>query len=218
MGRKLIDLAGKTFGKWTVLSHSPHLSSASRHYWLARCSCGNEAQVRGDALKTGGSTSCMDCGLQALIAARSRACHGLSQTDEYGSWSAMNERCARLDDPNYGGRGIAVCAEWRSFERFLADMGPRPRGATLDRIDVNGNYEPDNCRWASAKTQGRNRRNTTIITALGRSAPLTEWAELTGLQSVTIRGRLRAGWSDEEAVTLPRYDRPHKSAPASAST
>lgn len=206
MGRKLIDLTGKTFGGWTVVRHCPAQSTVSRQYWLSRCSCGAEALVRGDALRGGGSVKCAECALDGLKAARAKTSHGLCETPEYASWSAMNDRCSSAD-PGYGGRGIRACAEWRSFERFLADMGPRPRGATLDRIDVNGNYEPGNCRWASAMTQGRNRRNTVVLTALGRSAPLTEWAETTGLASVTIRNRLRAGWTHEEAVTLPLYER-----------
>jgi hypothetical protein len=209
MSRKLIDITGMTFGEWTVLRYCPALSTKERHFWEARCGCGATAILRGDSLRSGGTNQCAACSLERLHSARRERSHGLCKTPAYKSWSAMNDRClSRINRADYSGRGITVCAAWRSFEKFLSDMGPRPRGTTLDRIDVNGNYEPGNCRWASAKTQNRNRRNTPIVTALGRSAPLTEWAEMTGILSVTIRGRLRAGWSHHDAVTLPRYERP----------
>lgn len=208
MGRKLIDLTGRTYGEWTVLGYCAALSTKERHFWEAQCSCGTTASLRGNSLTGGGTTRCADCALERLHSARRIKSHGLCKTPEYKSWQSMNDRClSRKENAAYSGRGISVCASWRSFEQFLSDMGPRPSGTTLDRVDVNGNYEPGNCRWASAKMQGRNKRNTVILTALGKSAPLTEWAEMTGLRSVTIRNRLRAGWTHQEAVTLPRYER-----------
>ena len=98
---------------------------------------------------------------------------------EFNSWTQMRQRCGNRnhkDYPNYGGRGVVVCDRWQKFEQFYADMGPRPEGTTLERSDVDGNYEPNNCRWATPLEQGRNKRNTRKIDGV----PLTEIAETTG--------------------------------------
>lgn len=103
----------------------------------------------------------------------------------------------------YGGRGITVCARWLDVRNFVADMGERPPGTSLDRIDSEKGYSPDNCRWATPTTQNRNRSCTTVLTVAGCEKPLTAWAAQYGIQPGTIRARLRSGWSDEEAVTRP---------------
>ena len=105
--------------------------------------------------------------------------------------------------PDYGGRGIKICARWDRFENFLADMGERPDGMTIDRQDVNGDYEPGNCRWATGRTQGRNKRNTSHVTVDGITRGLPEWAEIAGLPRGVIEYRLRKGWSSDRAVTAP---------------
>lgn len=119
----------------------------------------------------------------------------------------MIERCERQADlqwANYGGRGIAVCERWRNdFPAFLADMGPRPAGTTLDRINPDGNYEPSNCRWATAKEQGRNRRNNVRYAFNGESLTLPEWEERTGIDKGVLFCRLKSGWSIERALTEP---------------
>jgi hypothetical protein len=116
----------------------------------------------------------------------------------------------RCTNPNgrqwdhYGGRGIQVCAEWRqSFGAFYADMGPRPKGTSLDRIDNDGNYEPGNCRWATRRQQQRNKRVNRTIAHAGEALTLVEWAERTALCSETIAWRIDAGWSTESALTTP---------------
>lgn len=105
---------------------------------------------------------------------------------------------------DYGSRGISVCERWReSFARFCEDMGPRPKGTSIDRIDNNGNYEPANCRWATAKEQQRNRRSNVHITFNGRTQVMSAWAEEMGMNQLVLQGRIRKGWSIERALTAP---------------
>ncbi len=132
------------------------------------------------------------------------ATNGISPT--YHSWAGMTARCTNEGHRNYalyGGRGITVCDRWLSFPNFLADMGEKPRGLSLDRIDGNGNYEPSNCRWATATEQARNRSNTRTLTLNGETRPLAEWAERTGIHPATLSDRVHHGWTDERALTEP---------------
>ena len=125
---------------------------------------------------------------------------------EYESFRAMHRRCdpASGRSKHWGDRGITVCDRWRTFENFLADMGPRPEGMTLDRIDNNGNYEPSNCRWATWRQQHRNRRNNRSLTAHGETMLVCEWAELLGVRASLLMQRIyKFGWSEEDAVTIP---------------
>lgn len=127
---------------------------------------------------------------------------GLYRLPEFGVWMSMRSRCSNADDPDYGGRGIRVCDRWEdSFENFLADMGPRPSPKhSIDRIDVNGNYEPGNVRWATAIEQQRNRRNTVRVLVAGRTVSLCDLSEETGLPMSTLRRRYRSGWSGDSMV------------------
>lgn len=133
------------------------------------------------------------------------------RSPEYRAWKAMKQRCGNPNNHKfniYGARGIRVCERWRdSFETFLADMGQRPHGTSIDRIDNDGNYEPANCRWATPRQQMRNRSNTRLITYDGRTLSLAEWARATGLTEAGIRIRIdRRGWSVAEALTKPLRD------------
>ena len=133
--------------------------------------------------------------------------HGRSRTSLHNTWCTMIERCTNPKSGKwsvYGGRGIRVCERWLTFELFLADMGERPSAKhSLDRIDVDGDYEPGNCRWATQREQQRNRRNNHIVEYRGERACLAEWAERTGIRHHTILYRLRSGWSVDEALTRP---------------
>lgn len=118
----------------------------------------------------------------------------------------MLNRCQNPNVPaykNYGGRGIAVCQRWLRFENFLADMGERPAGMTIERIDNDGNYEPGNVRWATYKEQTRNNRSTQLVTLHGETKCITDWAAETGIKMPTLWARLRLGWSVEDALTKP---------------
>lgn len=164
----LQNLTGRTFGRLTVTSRSN--APGERPMWSAVCQCGRVTAVRAENLRQGVSTSC-GCFQREVATQSGKAMlvHGLSDTRTYHSWRSMRVRCNDATSHNYrhyGGRGIVVCDRWNSFANFFADMGERPAGRTLDRINVNGNYEPGNCRWATASEQRRNRRDTQPIRSL----------------------------------------------------
>ena len=164
--RHISDLQGETFGRWFVLEPSPR--RAKDRYWWCVCECGTIREVRAGALKVGATKSC-GCLAADLCGDRFRT-HGHrgvgnARTREYIAWIGAKERCENPNSPawkNYGGRGIRIAPEWRTdYPRFLADMGPCPPGLTLDRIDVDGDYEPGNCRWATWSEQAKNKRPMT---------------------------------------------------------
>ena len=163
MGRKRIDLTGKRFGKLTVVSFAD--MRGTRSYWNCICDCGNEKIASLDHLKNGDIVSC-GC-VQKSTLPPSHKKHGMSNTRLYTIWALMKYRCynpSRKEYHNYGGRGIKVCDEWLHdslsfFEWSYKNGYIEGAGLTLDRIDVNGNYEPSNCRWVSRKTQCNNKRN-----------------------------------------------------------
>lgn len=156
MATPLKDLKGKKFGKWVVLERTSNLPNTRVVRFKCRCICGKVKPVISQKLLRGESTGCLECHLQTHIK------HNLSKTKTYASWNAMINRCHRKNkhgEKYYKNRGITVCERWLdSFENFLADMGERPLGKTLDRINNDKNYEPENCRWATPKEQRKNQR------------------------------------------------------------
>lgn len=135
---------------------------------------------------------------------------GFHRTPTYLSWQRMKTRCFNqnsVDYARYGGRGITVCDRWLQFENFLEDMGARPDGLQLDRIDNNGNYEPSNCRWVSKKENARNRSSCVFIVIEGKRLTVTEWADITGVNAEAIQQRIKRGWDPVSAATEPLYAR-----------
>lgn len=145
--------------------------------------------------------------------------HGMTKTPEYYSWASMKSRCLNPKNDRYaeyGGRGITICKRWiDSFENFYADMGPRPDKTTLERRDTDGNYEPENCCWATQKEQQSNRRNNNLLTHDGVTLTITEWSRRLGFKERAIAWRLRNGWSVDRALTEPRISKYAKRNPAS---
>jgi hypothetical protein len=197
-GRHRQDLTGRRFGKLVVLEISE--IAETRQKWLCLCECGNSSLVRGEYLRSGETRSC-GC---------MRRSHGMRNTKESGIWRSMIQRCHNPNDkafPKYGGRGIEVCDRWRtSFVNFISDIGRRPSpDHSVDRIDNNGNYEPENCRWATRKQQSRNQRKTPIVTYMGETKPLCDWADECGIDRKTLYLRLKRGWGIEKMLsTKPR--------------
>lgn len=136
-----------------------------------------------------------------------RRANGGLPTPEYSTWMSMWARVRGTAGPksrkNYVERGLTVCERWRDFSAFLADVGPRPAGTTLDRIDNDKGYEPGNCRWAPPRVQHRNKRTNRLLTHNGETLCLQEWAERLGLDPVSLAGRLRRGWPVSDALTKP---------------
>ena len=184
MGARL-NLVGNRFGIWTVMAY------IGGSVWTCQCDCGNVRGIKTCDLRSGSSKSC-GC-VHAGTARGFRLLHGGKGTPEYRTWKHMRERCSSPsceDYKNYGGRGISICRQWDDFTVFLLDMGPRPgRGYSIERLDVNGNYEPSNCVWATTTEQARNKRTTTYI----GTEKLVEIAEARGEKPNTLHRRRYRG-------------------------
>lgn len=195
------NLIGRKFFQLLVVDF--HKSTPGRHcrvYWKCLCDCGNKTIVRGDQLKRTQSCGC----LQKQMASKANLRHGYTGKSEYKIWGQMLDRCRNPQNPhycNYGGRGISVDPRWLSFENFIKDMGDRPHGLTLDRIDNNGNYCKDNCQWISLKDQQRNKRNNRLITYQGKTLCLSSWAIFLNMPRNTLDNRITRGWTIEDAFT-----------------
>lgn len=199
---KLIDMTGQRFGRYTVLERNG-VGAHGMAAWLCECDCGVRKTVVGNNLRQGNVVSC-GC-YQKEVATRNGVAtkkHGEARTPTYKTWIAMKARCFNPSDHaygQYGGRGITVCERWtNSYELFLEDMGRRPRGTSIERIDVNGNYEPQNCVWATPKQQTRNRRCTIKVVYQGEEMPLIQAAEQSGIPYQVLRERKqRLKWPDD---------------------
>ena len=204
---KVIDLTGQRFGRLVVLGFDKK-SNDRQYMWLCRCDCGDVVSVRGYSLRSGNTQSC-GC-LQKETNIKLRQTHGMTKTRVYNIWKSMRQRCSIPSTSGYkyyGGRGIKVCNEWQDFEPFYkwAISNGYADNLTIDRIDVNGNYEPSNCRWITLKEQQMNTRRNHYITFNGETKTLNEWAEQLGINHTTLLDRLRyPNWSIEEALTIPK--------------
>lgn len=196
-------VAGEKFGRLTVL----YQLRTRIAYAVCICECGNVRKVIQSGLRNGHTKSC-GC-LRKDVLSKRATTHGATNSPEYVSWRAMWARCTNPRDDCYhlyGARGITVCDRWKDFALFLADMGPRPAGKTLDRFpDKDGSYQPRNCRWATAAEQSRNRRSRVVIVEYeDRRMTLAEWAREVGVGSNVVYNRINVlGWSIERALGLP---------------
>lgn len=192
------DLAGKKFGYWTVIEREEN-SKCGKVRWRCRCECGSERIIVAQSLKSGNSKSC-GCHKNDY-----NRIHGGKGTRLYECWRQMRYRCENPNNqayPDYGGRGISVCPEWHDFANFQrwAFSSGYNDSLTIDRINVNGNYEPSNCRWVGYKVQMNNRRNTRHYELDGKNLTMSEWSQLTGIPRATIYNRLQRGDTFEEAI------------------
>lgn len=204
---KKLDLIGQTFGRLTVIERVPDKYKKGG-LWRCKCECGNETIVITCNLTNCHTRSCGCLGKTHRIT--HGACKNGKRKRLYDIWINMRARCyskTHVNYSSYGGRGISICKEWDSFESFEKwalsagyDESAKRGAYTLDRIDVNGNYEPNNCRWISADKQNRNKRNTRNITYNGKTQCVAEWARELNLKPRTIYGRISRGITDPKAL------------------
>ena len=202
--KKNRSIVGNRYGRLTVLSA---FTRSHRSWFRCLCDCGEEKTIRRDHVVSGRVVSC-GCYGKTLGAKRNRT-HGLTGTRLYRIWKDMRNRCRNKNVPGYpswGGRGIRVCEEWGSFEPFF-DWSVKhgyEGSLTLDRLDNNGDYTPENCRWVTMKEQSLNRRSNVYLTYDGVTKHLSEWDTAIGAaRPGRVRARLNAGWTVEQAVTTP---------------
>lgn len=206
MANPIKDLKGQVFGKLTVVEFS---HSDGRSYWLCKCECGKTKTVRSSSLRRK-KRPVRSCG---CLVGKHKITHGLSNSKLYDVWRQMNQRCFNpfcKDYRNYGGRGIKVCKSWRNIKEFIswARSSGYKSGLTIERKDVNKDYAPSNCCWIDNKHQARNTRKVRKLTYQGVTRTVSDWADLTGINHRTLKGRLNRGWSAQKALTLkPKHGR-----------
>jgi hypothetical protein len=203
------DLTGQIFGRLTAVefSHddvSPRKGGGKNYclMWKCKCACGKTVTINAKKLKSGNTKSC------GCLLIEQRITHGRHKSREYRTWIGIKSRCYNPNNtgyPSYGGRGIKVCDRWlESFENFLADMGECPDfSMSIDRIDNDGDYAPDNCEWRTIGEQANNRRDNRLLEFAGRTQTVAQWARKFGISPITIGSRLRDGWSVKRALTTP---------------
>lgn len=195
MGKPLNDLQGVQFGSLTVLKLGR--SKGNGAWWICQCKCGKHKEIRASDMVQGKVNSC-GCEHKERIA-KANITHGKTNTKTYSMWLAMRNRCNRVNQ-DYSARGITYDKRWDSFETFYLDMGEAPEGMSLDRIDVNGNYEKSNCRWATREQQANNTRANVFIEYNGKCQTLAQWAKELNMNYDKLRSRVvRYKWSLDRA-------------------
>ena len=202
---------GEKFHRLTVVSEAPKREGNNDRRVTAFCECGTLKDYVLTEVRLGKTKSCGCFFRESKKALTHGHTRGGKFSPEYHSWVAMRTRCLNPESTHftyYGGRGIQICEAWAKFENFLADMGERPEGSSLDRIDVDKGYSPENCRWATRIQQGRNTRHTTLIEFEGVKKPISEWAEQYGLVYNTLIARIhRLKWPIAKALQTPSRPR-----------
>lgn len=207
MCMKYQDITDQKFGRLTAIKPIGAIGSDRSMWWFCECDCGNKINVPAKHLKSGNTSSC------GCLAVEKHCCvsvHGVRYHPLYDVWWLIKDRCEnpnRSGYENYGGRGIRMCDEWHDVVTFIswAENNGYQEGLEIDRIDVNGDYEPSNCRFVTHKQNANNRRNNHLLTYNGRTQTLTQWSEELQISKNIISSRLKKGWSIEEVLTLPKY-------------
>ena len=204
------NLKNKKFGRLTAINRVENTAKGNAR-WLCKCDCGGMKIVVSSELKRGGTKSCGCLAQEQREKAAKSRCHAHSRANlcrERKSWENMLARCydsSCKSFSNYGGAGITVCETWRhSFKSFFADLGPRPIGHTLDRIDSSKGYFKENCRWATNKEQANNRSNNRRLAHNGKTMTISQWADELGLTHTCISMRLKRGWPVHRALSVYR--------------
>lgn len=206
------DLTGLRFGRLVATNYS----GSNKHgqpRWTCVCDCGSEKVVLANSLRNGLTVSCGCRRQETLNAGRER--HGASAHSAYKTWKAMMARCfdeSDKDFPNYGGRGISVCTRWHDLTAFIADVGEKPRGHSLERIDNSKGYSPENCRWATPLEQGANKRNNRMVVVGGVEFHVAEASRKFGITENTFRRRLEAGMTGDQIISTPVRKRARRAA------
>jgi hypothetical protein len=197
------NIAGRRFGKLTALRMLHTNKGGGGATWECLCDCGNIKNVQIGNLRPRGIISC-----GCIRESRRYTLGGLCKKHKstYNSWKDMLSRCDDSTHPsykNYGGRGIKVSEDWHKFENFLFDMGPKPPGRSIDRIDNDVGYSKENCRWADRKTQARNTRKNHWVEINGQRKIIADWALELGISPITVASRLNQGWDEQRAIVTP---------------
>lgn len=207
--RRRTELTGKRFGRLIVIKASERKTLTRAMYWICKCDCGTEKEISALSLVRGLTVSC-GCYNKEINTNRIKHGHNRKngkKSPTYISWEKMIARCKNeicTEYKWYGGRGITVCDRWLDFSTFLEDMGERILGTTIDRINHNGNYEPNNCRWAVPIVQANNTRINVHITYNNQTKTVAEWARVLGIEYDTLYYRLfKYKWSIEKALNHP---------------
>ncbi len=203
------NIKNKRFGRLIVLEKLPERTKSRSIRWLCKCDCGNIRSVFSSNLLRGYTRSC-GCLNKELTILRSTT-HRMAGSREYNSWREMKTRCCNEKSRNYkyyGGRGITICDRWlNSFQNFYEDMGEKPKGLTIERINNNGNYKPSNCRWATRKEQGNNKRNNHILNCGRLSLTVAQWARILDIKAHILYTRIYRGWSVERTLGVVNNDK-----------
>ena len=209
--RVLLDPVGEIYGRLRVVKEVERVNPRKRLFRCV-CECGGVVDRNLNALRSGHTRSCGCLHVEAMEKNREkrprhgRPTHGMSKSPEYSSWLCMRQRCRNPRQKNfahYGGRGIKVCDRWDDFAAFLEDVGLRPAGHSLDRINVDGDYEPGNVRWATQQQQIENTRVVRMVTLNGKTQSVAAWTREMGLSLGQVQSREKAGWSTADAILTP---------------
>lgn len=198
---KKVNILGQKFGRLTVVGECEERTKQGQLMYKCKCECGNIKNIRGYTLRNGGSKSC-----GCLNKINHHKTHGKTHTRLYSIFCDMKKRCHNKNNKeyhNYGGRGIIICEEWlndfMNFYNWAINNG-YDDNLTIDRIDVNGNYEPSNCRWVDIKSQCNNTRKNVYLTYNGKTQTMSQWADELCIPVGRVKTRHKRGWSDKECL------------------